>query len=45
MLTELRLSQLSKAPLIAAEFVTPLARLDPVLPELEELYKVDGAVY
>lgn len=39
-LTERRINQLSKKPLQSVEFVTPLARLDPVYKEEEEAFKV-----
>jgi len=38
-LTDRRISQLSKKPLQAIEFIAPLARLDPVYKEEEESYK------
>ena len=46
-LTERRISQLSKKPLQAMEFIAPLARMDPVYKEEEESYKVsrDHFVY
>lgn len=39
-LTERRILQLSKKPLVASEFVSHLARLDPVYREEEESLKV-----
>lgn len=39
-LTERRINQLSKKPLTSVEFITPLARLDPVYKEEEEAFKV-----
>jgi len=38
-LTERRISQLTKKPLQAIEFIAPLARMDPVYKEEEESYK------
>ncbi|XP_039272100.1 dynein regulatory complex protein 11-like isoform X2 [Styela clava] len=38
-LTERRISQLSKKPLAAVEFVSPLARIDPIYKEEEEAFK------
>nr|XP_055024991.1 dynein regulatory complex protein 11 isoform X1 [Misgurnus anguillicaudatus] len=40
-LTERRIQQLAKRPLTAAEFVTPLARIDPVFQEEEAALKVN----
>ena len=39
-LTERRINQLSKKPLTSVEFVTHLARMDPVYKEEEEAFKV-----
>lgn len=39
-LTERRLQQLAKRPLMAAEFITPLAKIDPVFQDEEEALKV-----
>lgn len=39
-LTERRIQQLSKRPLTAAEFVSPLAKIDPVFQDEEEALKV-----
>lgn len=39
-LTERRLQQLAKRPLTAAEFITPLAKIDPVFQDEEEALKV-----
>ena len=39
-LTERRISQLSKKPIQAVEFVAPLARIDPIYKEEEEAFKV-----
>ena len=39
-LTERRISQLSKKPIKAVEFVAPLARIDPIYKEEEEAFKV-----
>lgn len=39
-LTELRLLQMTRKPLKTEEFVTPLARQDPVYKEEEESFKV-----
>jgi hypothetical protein len=39
-LTERRINQLSKRPLAAVEFITPLAKLDPIYKEEEEAFKV-----
>lgn len=39
-LTERRIQQLSKHPLTTAEFVLPLARIDPVFQNEEEALKV-----
>ena len=39
-LTERRISQLTKKQLQAIEFIAPLARMDPVYKEEEESYKV-----
>ena len=33
--------QLSKKPLTAAEFITPLAQIEPIYKEEEEKFKVD----
>ncbi|XP_072536868.1 dynein regulatory complex protein 11 isoform X2 [Salminus brasiliensis] len=38
-LTERRIQQLAKRPLVAAEFVSPLARIDPVFQDEEEALK------
>jgi hypothetical protein len=38
-LTERRINQLTKKPLVSAEFIAPLARLDPVYKEEEESFK------
>ncbi|ELU03195.1 hypothetical protein CAPTEDRAFT_153643 [Capitella teleta] len=38
-LSERRINQLAKKPLVAAEFIAPLARLDPVYKEEEESFK------
>lgn len=38
-LTERRISQLSKKPIQAVEFVAPLARIDPIYKEEEEAFK------
>jgi IQ and AAA domain-containing protein len=43
-LTERRVSQLAKKPLQAIEFIAPLARLDPVYKEEEEMFKVRSDV-
>ena len=34
--------QLSKRPLLAVEFVAPLARIDPIYKEEEEAFKVSN---
>ncbi len=39
-LSERRISQLIKKPLQSAEFISPLARMDPVYKEEEEAFKV-----
>lgn len=39
-LSERRIGQLNKKPLQSIEFVTPLARMDPVYEEEEEAFKV-----
>lgn len=39
-LTERRISQLSKKPLLSTEFIGPLSRIDPVYTEEEEAFKV-----
>lgn len=39
-LSERRIQQLTKRPLSAAEFVLPLARIDPVFQDEEEALKV-----
>ena len=39
-LTERRVNQLSKKPLESIEFIAPLARLDPIYKEEEEMFKV-----
>lgn len=39
-LTERRVQQLAKRPLTAAEFVAPLAKIDPVFQDEEEALKV-----
>nr|CAB3255453.1 IQ and AAA domain-containing protein 1-like [Phallusia mammillata] len=39
-LSERRISQLPKKPLTAVEFVSPLARIDPIYKEEEEAFKV-----
>jgi len=39
-LIERRITQLAKKPLQAIEFIAPLARLDPVYKEEEEMFKV-----
>ena len=39
-LTERRVSQLAKRPLVASEFIPPLARIDPIYKEEEEAFKV-----
>ncbi|VEL32927.1 unnamed protein product [Protopolystoma xenopodis] len=38
-LTEKRIARLSRKPLKALEFVTPLAKIDPVFTEEEEAFK------
>lgn len=38
-LTERRISQLAKKPLTAVEFISPLARIDPIYKEEEEAFK------
>lgn len=40
-LTERRIQQLAKRPLTAAEFIVPLARVDPVFQDEEEALKVN----
>lgn len=40
-LTERRIQQFPKRPLTASEFVSPLARVDPVFQEEEEALKVN----
>lgn len=40
-LTERRIQQFPKRPLTASEFVSPLARIDPVFQEEEEALKVN----
>ena len=39
-LTERRISQLNKKPLVSMEFITPLARMDPVYEDEEEAFRV-----
>lgn len=39
-LSERRIQQLAKRPLVAAEFVSPLAKIDPVFQDEEEALKV-----
>ena len=38
-LTERRVAQLAKRPLVASEFIPPLARIDPIYKEEEEAFK------
>ena len=45
MLTERRINMLNKKPLVAAEFIAPLARIDPVYTEEEEALKVSIVLY
>ena len=40
-LIERRVNQLAKRPLIGIEFIAPLARLDPIYKEEEEMFKVE----
>ena len=40
-LIERRVNQLGKKPLASIEFVAPLARLDPIYKEEEEMFKVN----
>ena len=39
-LTDRRVNQQAKKPLQAIEFLTPLARIDPIFKEEEEVFKV-----
>jgi len=39
-LIERRVNQLAKKPLTSIEFIAPLARLDPIYKEEEEMFKV-----
>jgi len=39
-LIERRVNQLAKKPLTGIEFIAPLARLDPIYKEEEEMFKV-----
>ena len=39
-LIERRVNQLAKRPLAGIEFIAPLARLDPIYKEEEEMFKV-----
>jgi len=39
-LIERRINQLTKKPLASIEFIAPLARLDPIYKEEEEMFKV-----
>lgn len=39
-LTERRLAQLDKIPLVASEFIVPLSYIDPVFGEEEDAFKV-----
>ena len=39
-LTERRVAGLAKRPLVASEFIPPLARIDPIYKEEEEAFKV-----
>ena len=43
-LIERRVNQLGKKPLASIEFVAPLARLDPIYKEEEEMFKVNADV-
>jgi len=43
-LIERRVNQLNKRPLTSVEFVAPLARLDPIYKEEEEMFKVHTSV-
>lgn len=43
-LTERRLAQLSRRRLVASEFVSPLAQIEPVYAEEEEAYKVSNSL-
>lgn len=40
--TKHRISQLATKPLTAAEFVAPLAKIDPIFQQEEESFKVQG---
>ena len=42
-LIERRINQLAKRPLASIEFIAPLARLDPIYKEEEEMFKVNNA--
>lgn len=44
-LTERRVQQLAKRPLSAAEFVAPLAKIDPVFQDEEEALKVNYEMF
>ncbi|CAK8678578.1 unnamed protein product [Clavelina lepadiformis] len=44
-LNERRITQLPKKPLTAVEFVSPLARIDPIYREEEEAFKVPSCIH
>ena len=44
-LTDRRIAQLNKRALTAAEFIPPLARIDPIYKEEEEAFKVNQLFY
>jgi len=43
-LIERRINQLGKRPLTSIEFIAPLARLDPIYKEEEEMFKVNNCL-